>query len=119
MRQKTLIALAIVTVPVLGLAIFLPSHRGSTLKQAETGPVFPTLKDWLAGATKLTVTAADGKTVTLTRTAPAAAGEAVPLSGWGLADKSNYPVQESVLRPVLTGLLSLHTTEPKTEKKSL
>lgn len=121
MRQKTLIALAIVTVPVLGLAIFLPSHRGSTLKQAETGPVFPTLKDWLAGATKLIVTAADGKSVTLTRTAPAqpVAGETVPLSGWGLAEKSNYPVQEGLLRPVLSGLLALHTTEPKTEKKAL
>ena len=121
MRQKTLIALAIVTVPVLGLAIFLPSHRGTAMKQAETGPVFPTLKDWLAGATKLVVTAADGKTVTLSRTPPAqpAAGETVPLSGWGLADKSNYPVQESILRPVLSGLLALHTTEPKTEKKSL
>ncbi len=121
MRQKTLIALAIVTIPVLGLAIFLPSHRGTTLKQAETGPVFPTLKDWLAGATKLTVTAADGKSVTLTRTAPAqpAAGETVPLGGWGLAEKGNYPVQESLLRPVLSGLLALHTTEPKTEKKAL
>ena len=121
MRQKALIALAIVTVPVLALAIFLPSHRGSTLKQAETGPVFPTLKDWLAGAIKLVVTAADGKSVTLTRTAPAqpAAGETVPLGGWGLAEKSNYPVQESLLRPVLSGLLALHTTEPKTEKKAL
>ncbi len=121
MRQKTLIALAIITVPVLGLAIFLPSHRGATLKQAETGPVFPTLKDWLAGATKLVVTAADGKSVTLTRTAPAqpAAGETVPLGGWGLAEKSNYPVQEGLLRPVLSGLLALHTTEPKTEDKTL
>jgi hypothetical protein len=121
MRQKTLIALAIVTVPVLGLAIFLPSHRGTAMRQAETGPVFPTLKDWLSGATKLTVTAADGKTVTLTRTPPAQApaGETVPLSGWGLAGKSNYPIQESVLRPILSGLLALHTTEPKTENKSL
>ena len=123
MRQKTLIALAIVTVPVLGLAIFLPSHHGTQLKQAETGPVFPTLKDWLAGATKLTVTAADGaKSGNLDPDCPGAkpvAGETVPLGGWGLAEKSNYPVQESVLRPILSGLLALHTTEPKTEQKAL
>ncbi|MEI9986535.1 MAG: hypothetical protein WDN69_27210 [Aliidongia sp.] len=121
MRQKTLIALAIVTVPVLAAAIFVPSRHGTVLKHADTGPVFPTLKDWLAGATKLTVTAADGKAVTLSRTAPAApaAGETLPLTGWGLADKSGYPVQDSVLRPVLAGLLALHTTEPKTERPKL
>jgi hypothetical protein len=121
MRQKTLIALAIVTVPLAIAAIALPARHGTAVKSADTGPVFPTLKDWLAGAAKLTITAADGKIVTLTRTPPAqpTGGETVPLSGWGLADKGNYPVQEGVLRPVLTGLLQLHTTEAKTEKKSL
>src|SRR5579859_6408187 len=124
MRQKTLIALAIVTAPVLAAAILVPSRHGTAVKPVETGPVFPTLKDWLANASKLTVTGADGKSVTLTRTAPAAQPGAqpaadLPVSGWGVADKSGYPVEDSVIRPVIAGLLALHTTEPKTEKKAL
>jgi Domain of unknown function (DUF4340) len=121
MRQKTLIALAIVTVPVLAAAIFIPSRHGTALKPVETGPVFPALKDWLGGATKLTVTSAGGATVTLTRTAPAKPADAgaLPVAGWGLADKSNYPVQDSLIRPVIAGLATLHTTEAKTERPKL
>jgi len=119
MRQKTLIALAIVTVPVLAAAILIPARHGTALKPAETGPVFPALKDWLSGATKLTVTSAGGAVVTLTRTAPAKSGDALPVAGWGLADKSNYPVQDSLMRPVIAGLATLHTTEAKTERPKL
>ena len=121
MRQRTLIALAIVTVPVLAAALFIPARSGSALKPAETGPEFPALKDWIGGAAKLTVTGAGGSIVTLSRPAPAKPGDAgaVPASGWGLADKAGYPVQESVIRPMLAGLAALHTIEARTERPKL
>jgi hypothetical protein len=118
MRQKTLIALAIVTLPVVAAAIFLPSSHGTVSKPVATGPVFPTLKDWLSGATKLTVTGAGGNVVTLTHMASGdAAG--LPVAGWGLADKSNYPVLDGLIRPVIGGLSALHTIEAKTERAKL
>jgi|GEM_PF-1056337 hypothetical protein len=119
MRQKTLIALAVVTVPVLAAALFVPSRQGTALKPVETGLVFPTLKDWLGGASKLTITGAGGSVVTLTRTVPAAAGDALPVTGWGLADKSGYPVPDGVIRPIIAGLAALHTIEAKTERPKL
>jgi hypothetical protein len=121
MRQKTLIALAVITAPVLIAAIVVPSRHSVVSKPLETGPVFPALKDWLAGATKLTVISAGGPAVTLTRAAPVQPGEAgaLPVAGWGVPDKGGYPVMESAIRPVLSGLLALHTVEAKTERPSL
>jgi hypothetical protein len=118
MRQKTLIALAIVTLPVVAAAIFLPPSQGTVSRPVATGPVFPTLKDWLNGATKLTVTGAAGNVVTLTRIG--SGDEAgLPLTGWGLADKGNYPVLDGLIRPVIGGLSALHTIEAKTERAKL
>src|ERR1700735_5388797 len=118
MRQKTLIALAIVTLPVVVAAIFLPTSHGTVSKPVTTGPVFPTLKDWLSGATKLTVTAAAGNIVTLARTGSGDDG-ALPVAGWGLADKGNYPVLDGLIRPVIGGLSALHTIEAKTDRAKL
>jgi hypothetical protein len=120
MRQKTLIALAIVTVPLLAAAIFVPARHGTASKPVETGPVFPALKDWLSGTTKLTVTTATGGVISLARTASEQSnGGALPLDGWGIADKGGYPVLGSVIRPVIGGLSSLHTLEAKTERPKL
>jgi hypothetical protein len=121
MRQKTLIALAIVTAPLLLAAIFVPSRHGAETKPAETGPVFPALKDWIAGATKLVVTSPGGTIVTLSRTAPAQGGDAgaIPIAGWGLADKGGYPVLDTAIRPVIAGLMALRTVEAKTERPKL
>ncbi|HVJ55049.1 MAG TPA: DUF4340 domain-containing protein [Aliidongia sp.] len=122
MRQKTLIALAAVTVPVLLAAIFVPAPGGNASKPAEAGPVFPTLKDWLGKATKLTITSADGTINLVRQPAPAdakPAADGVPATGWTLADKGGYPVQESVVRQLLAGMLKLRETEPKTERAKL
>jgi hypothetical protein len=118
MRQKTLIALAIVTLPVVAAAIFLPTSHGTVSKPVTTGPVFPTLKDWLSGATKLTVTAAAGNIVTLARTG-SGDDAGLPVAGWGLADKGNYPVLDGLIRPVIGGLSALHTIEAKTDRAKL
>lgn len=120
MRQNTLIALAVVTVAVGAAAIFVPAPQATALKPIETGPVFPTLKDWLGSATKLSVAGAGDATVTLTRST-AAAGKPgdLPVSGWVLADKGGYPVQESAVKPVLAALLALRETEARTERPKL
>jgi Domain of unknown function (DUF4340) len=121
MRQNTLIGLAVVTAVVGAAAIFVPAPQATALKPIETGPVFPTLKDWLGSATKLSVAGAGEATVTLTRAAPAAAGKPgdLPVAGWVLTDKGGYPVQESAVKPVLAALLALHETEAKTERPKL
>jgi hypothetical protein len=123
MRQKTLVVLAAVTVPVLLAAIFLPAPGGSVTRPAEAGPVFPTLGDWLGKATKLTITSAGGATINLVRaTVPAdakAPAGAVPADGWTLADKGGYPVEEAVIRPLLSGLLHLREIEAKSERPKL
>jgi hypothetical protein len=119
MRQKTLVILAAVAVPILLAAIFIPRPGGSASRPVEAGPVFPTLNDWLGKATKLTITSADG-TINLARPADVkTAAGAVPADGWTLTDKGGYPVQDSVVRPLLAGLLHLRELEAKTERPKL
>jgi hypothetical protein len=118
MRRTTLTALAVVTVAVTAAAVFVPAPGGTKTAAIATGPVFPSLKDWIAGASKLAVTGPNG-TVTLERKGPAPKTGELPLDGWTLADKGGYPVDGTTLRPILAGLLDLKTTEPKTERPKL
>jgi hypothetical protein len=64
MRSTTLIALAVVTIPVFAAAVFVPAPGGTQTAAVAAAPVFPGLKDWIAGAAKLTMVGATG-TVTL------------------------------------------------------
>jgi hypothetical protein len=113
MRTTTLIALAVVTVPVFAAAVFVPAPGGTRSAGVATGPVFPGLGNKIATAARLTVTGANG-TVTLAHTGAAADG-----TGWVLADKGNYPVEPATIRPILTSLAALKTVEPKTERPKL
>lgn len=118
MRRTTLIALTLVTGAALAAAVLVPVPGGTRTASVVTGPVFPSLKDWIAGATKLTVTGAKGS-VTLERKGPAPKAGELPLDGWTLADKGGYPVDGATLRPILSGLVALKTVEPKTERPKL
>ncbi|HEV2672964.1 MAG TPA: DUF4340 domain-containing protein [Aliidongia sp.] len=118
MRRNTLITFAAATVLVTAAAVFVPTPGGTRMANVATGSVFPSLKDWIAGAAKLTVTGASG-TVTLERKGPAAKAGELPLDGWMLADKGGYPVDGSILRPILAALVDLKTVEPKTERPKL
>ncbi|HLZ65290.1 MAG TPA: DUF4340 domain-containing protein [Aliidongia sp.] len=118
MRRNTLIALTLVTVPLFAAAVFVPAPGGTRLAGVATGPVFPSLKDWVAGAATLTVTGPGGS-VTLARKGPAPKAGEVPADGWELADKGGYPIDPATVRPILAGLLELKTVEPKTERPKL
>lgn len=118
MRRTTLIALTLVTAVAVAGAVLVPMPGGTRVASVATGPVFPSLKDWIAGATKLTVVGAKGS-VTLERKGPAPKAGELPLDGWVLADKGGYPVDGATLRPILAGLVELKTVEPKTERPKL
>jgi len=118
MRSTTLIALAIVTVPVFAAAVLVPAPGGTQATAVATAPVFPGLKDWIAGAAKLTMVGTTG-TVTLERKGAAPKPGDVPVDGWTLADKGGYPVDPATIRPILSALVDLKTVEPKTERPKL
>jgi hypothetical protein len=118
MRSTTLIALAIMTVPVFAAAVFLPPPGGTHSAATMTAPVFAGLKDWIAGAAKLTVVGPAG-TVTLERKGAAPKPGEIPADGWTLADKGGYPVDPAMIRPILSSLVALKTVEPKTERPKL
>ena len=118
MRQKTVVALAIVTIPVALAAAFIPAGNGG---EANTGPraeLFPGLKDWIGSATKLTVIGAGGK-VELARKGGEAKTASEAAEGWVLPSKGSYPVPADKVRPILTGLVALRQVEPKTAETKL
>jgi len=126
MRQMTLVALAVVTVPVFLAVVLAPASHGTAARPIEAGPVFPTLGEWLGKATKLSITSGGAHgavTINLARTAASAdakaAPGAIPADGWTLTDKGGYPVQSSVVQQLLAGMLHLKEVEPKTERPKL
>ena len=118
MQQKTVIGLAIVTVPVALAALFLSSGNDTTPPSTQEARLFPNLPQTIGGAVKLTVVGPDGS-VEIDRKAVATAAGKVPDDGWTLPAKGGYPVQATTVRPVLTGLLALKTVQPMTAQPKL
>jgi hypothetical protein len=118
MRSTTLIALAVVTIPVFAAAVFAPAPGGTQTATVAAAPVFPGLKDWIAGTAKLTMVGTTG-TVTLERKGAAPKAGEVPTDGWTLTDKGGYPIDPATIRPILAALVELKTVEPKTERPKL
>jgi len=71
---------------------------------ASGGLMFPGLAPRLQDATKVEITHQGTRTVIERR----------PDSGWGVASMHDYPVQETKLRGMLTGLTELRLAEPRT-----
>jgi hypothetical protein len=67
-------------------------------------PMFPDLAPRLRDAAKIEITHQGKQTVVEKRAD----------GGWGIASMNDYPVQESKLRGLLTGLVELRLTEPRT-----
>jgi hypothetical protein len=113
-RQKTLIVLAVITVPTALAAAFVPKPSTSVEKTAEGGPVLPGLKAGIDSATTLVVTGPEG-VVTLARKPVAGKID----QGWTLPDKGGYPADPAKVKPVLDALIALHGVEPRTDRPKL
>lgn len=114
MREKTLIVLAVIAIPLALAAIFVPEPNTMAERPAESGPMLPNLEAGIENAATLSVTGPDG-TVTLVR-------KPVPGKidqGWTLSGKGGYPVDPAKIKPVLDALAALHGVEPKTARPSL
>lgn len=114
MRQKTLIVLAVITVPTALAAAFVPKPSTTVEKPAEGGPILPGLKAGIDSATTLTVAGPDGAVTLARKPVPSKIDQ-----GWTLSDKGGYPVDPAKIKPVLDALLALHGTEPKTDRPKL
>ena len=113
MRRKTLIVLAVITVPTALAAAFVPKPAITIETPVQGGPILPGLKAGIDAAATLTVAGPDG-TVTLARK---------PVAGkidraWTLSDKGGYPVDPAKIKPVLDGLIALHGVEPNPASSS-
>jgi hypothetical protein len=115
MRDKTLLILAAIAIPVTVLALVLPGPQATTLPKLPGGALMlPDLKTKIGQATSMIVAGPDGK-ITLHR----AGTQGAPADGWVLADKDNYPVAAAKIKPVLDGLETLRTLEVKTSRPAL
>jgi hypothetical protein len=119
MRQRALIATAFVTVLVLIAAIAVPTRRGSKAPPVASGPVFPTLKDWVSTAARIVVVGPDG-TVTLDRREAAKdQPDTKPAEQWTIVEKSGYPAEAATIQQMVNGMMALRYLEAKTRKPDL
>lgn len=114
MRNSTLIALAAAAAVTTAGAILLPDGEGAAGVAAEHAKMLPELANGWGKIAAITVTGAGGK-VRLEH--PNATTK--PEEGWVAADKAGYPVVAATIRPVLDGLRSIATIEPKTARPAL
>jgi len=110
MKPSTVGLLAVCGVVALGGGWYFgtrtePAEQTSI---ATGGLMFPDLATKLASVTKVEI-AHKGKTLTI---------EKRPDGKWGIASMHDYPVQETKLRGLLTGLTELRLTEPRTSEPS-
>jgi len=112
--MKTLQVLAVISVPAVVLAVLLPAPGGSTGTTEQSGGgglLLPGLKGHTDTLAQIAITGPDG-TVTLSRTP--VAGK--PADGWTFRNKGGYPVPAAKIRPVLDGLMALHSVSPRTDR---
>jgi len=99
---KTLLVFSVITI-ALFLAAILYRPQDTTLSAIDTGALLPGLLDKINQVQKISVLHA-GETVTLQYNA----------GKWAVAEKNNYPAQDSQVRELLMGLASSTRIEPKT-----
>jgi hypothetical protein len=117
MRMKTLVILAVVTVPTVAVALLLPPSGGTTLyadQEHPSGRLLPDVKSHLDTLAQIDI-AAPGGMQTLARTVV----PGKPYDGWTLRTKGGYPVDTAKVRPVIDSLATLHGVAPKTTNPKL
>jgi hypothetical protein len=109
MRRKTLYILVAITLPVTALAVLLPAPQTRLRLEKGSGKLLPELAGKTGDVALMVVIGPDGK-ASLRRTGS---------QTWVLAEKSDYPVPETRVEPVLESLQKLRGIEPKTADASL
>jgi hypothetical protein len=111
MRARTALILVVLAVVLIGGGSLLGLGPRSPVREV-TPPAlaFPGLTDKLAGAERVEIVHA-GSTLPIVR-APKG-------TGWGLADRGNYPVKTEKLRELLSGLTELKLQEPRTSDPAM
>lgn len=106
MKPITVVVLAVFGVLALGGGWYfgIRTEPAEQTQIASDGLMFPGLAAKLASVAKLEI-AHQGNTLTI---------EKRPDGQWGIASMHDYPVQESKLRGLLTGLTELRLSEPRT-----
>lgn len=105
MNTRTIVALAGFTAAFAVAAVVTLSSREKSVQSSETKTLlFPELKARLADAAVLTIQRA-GSTVVVRKTG----------DSWGLADKSDFPVDVEPIRKTLLTLSEMQTVEAKTK----
>ncbi|HVY15471.1 MAG TPA: DUF4340 domain-containing protein [Rhodopila sp.] len=110
MKPTTVVILAVCGVLALGGGWYFGT-RTEPVEQSTIPPgslMFPGLANKLATVAKLEI-AHQGKTLTI---------EKRPDGEWGIASMHDYPVQETKLRGLLTGLTELRLSEARTSEPS-
>jgi hypothetical protein len=108
MRSLTLILFVLVTAGVTLIALVTPPQQQAATSAPTATADFSKVNTAVHSAAKLVVTRRDTVT-TLDKTA----------EGWGLADKSDYPVPDGTIQPILSALTDLHSVAPKTSLPKL
>ena len=109
MNTRSLYILAGVTAAVAALAAVTLRHGESSVKGAPAaGKLFPSLAASINDAATLELKKKDGVT-TLSRST----------EGWGLVEKSGYPVDMAAVRKTLIALTELSANEARTEDPKL
>lgn len=105
MNSKTIVALAGFTAAFAVAAVVTLSSREKSVQSSEAKVLlFPDLKAHLADASRLTIQRA-GTTVVVHKNG----------DSWGLADKSDFPVDVEPIRKTLLTLSEMETVEAKTK----
>jgi hypothetical protein len=110
MKPTTVVVLAVCGVLALGGGWYfgIRTEPAEQTQIASDGLMFPGLAPRLANVAKLEIAHQD-KTLTI---------EKRPDGQWGIASMHDYPVQDSKLRGLLTGLTELRLSEPRTKDPS-
>ncbi len=110
MKPITVMVLVVCGVLALGGGWYFGTRTepAEQTRIASAGLMFPGLAPKLASVAKLEI-AHQGNTLTI---------EKRPDGQWGIASMHDYPVQESKLRGLLTGLTELRLSEPRTSEPS-
>lgn len=105
MTSRRLLLLGLAAIVVIVAGVWLAGRQGSTGASADTGPLYPGLKEQLNAVTAIHLyKAGDARVVELVRKDDA----------WKVGDRDSYPADDSKVRKLLIALADAKIAEQKT-----